>query len=161
MGGWDRTNQSLTPSQKGILDSVVDTGQRLGMSPDLIHAVANQAFYESSLGRFRTNPRHPQTKGLFQYKQTTWDGNSRPDKLDINSDSDQITLMYRDAMRYKAQYEKALTSGGLRSPLSFEQYVELNHHMGDNALEKGDRLPSDFNQKVENFGFSILQFPSM
>jgi hypothetical protein len=153
------TDQALTPSQQGILDNVVDTGRRLGMSPDLIHAVANQAYYESSPGRIRTNPAHPNTKGLFQYKQGAWDQNSRPDHLDINSDDDQIGLMYRDAARYKAQYGRAVANGALRSPLSFEQYVELNHHMGDHALQKGKTLPSDFNKKVAGFGLRILNLP--
>jgi hypothetical protein len=131
----------------------------MGVNPDLIKTVANQAFYESSLGLRRKNPTNPLVKGLFQYKQATWDANSRPAKLDINSDDDQIALMYRDATTYRNQYNRDIASGALKAPLNFDQYVELNHHMGDYALQHGKELPSDFDGKIGRFGFRVLSLP--
>lgn len=153
------TALSLTPSQRDILDKVVDTGQRMGMSPDLINIVANQAFYESSLGLLRKNGQNSNVKGLFQYDQPTWDRHSRPNALDIDSDDDQVGLMYRDVMHDKARYQQGVATGAIPSSLNFEDYVEVHHHLGDSALTKGEGVPPKFRPRINAFGLRILSLP--
>ena len=153
------TTPSLTPSQRNILDQVADTGRQMGMSPDMIGLVANQAFYETSLGGQRVNPGNSKVKGLFQYRQDTWDGHASPDAPDIASDRDQIVRMYQDAVRYRARYEREVANRELKTPMSFEDYFEFHHHLGDSAIKKGKQLPSEFHSRIKNFGFRILSLP--
>ncbi len=153
------TAPSLTPSQSNILDRVVDTGRQMGMSPDMIGLVANQAFYETSLGGRRVNGSNSKVKGLFQYTQDTWDGHALPNAPDIASDPDQIVRMYQDVARYRARYEREVANRELKTPMSFEDYFEFHHHLGDNAINEGKTLPSDYHSKIKTFGFRILSLP--
>lgn len=148
------TSLRLSPGQKTVLDAIIDGGVAKGYDPSAIAVVADQAFYESSLGRLRTNPTNSSVSGLFQYDNPTWTYLGHSD-ISIGKDADQISAMYQDLDKYNQDYAAGQKSGYVPKYLPFSDYVEVQHHLGDNSGAWGSPVVSDYNKKSTALG---LQF---
>ena len=119
----------LSPGQAMKLASIIDYGYSNGYGASEIVNVANQAFYESSLGSLEgPNGSHV---GMFQYAAGPW-ADLGHSNLDINNDKDQIKAMFQDETNFEARYSAGIESGSVPKSVSFADFLEIKHHAGQN-----------------------------
>jgi hypothetical protein len=153
------TRTALDSGQVKILNAIVDYGKANGYDPSVITIAANQAFYESALGRIRSNPTNSSVTGLFQYNKPTWEA-MRHSGLNINSDQDQIKAMYLDIMNYYWRYLNRQASGKIPPTISFPNYIEIKHHSGPNDEHWNSPHVAAYESTSATLGFQIGASPA-
>lgn len=148
-------NVHLSESQIKVVEQIIDYGFSHGYSPGSINVMIGQAFYESSLGSLRNNPTNPNVTGLFQYDANTWNdlGHGATDRF---SDAAQIAAMYKDLDKYWARYETNTTAGAMPTGLSFAEYFEVKHHLGNSSTDFTNPVVAEYEAKEKYLGFSVV-----
>lgn len=126
-----KVNINLTAAQAAIVDQIVDYGKDHGYSDTDVDVAVADAYYESSFNNGITNGTHI---GLYQYDQQTW--SDLGETGSIYNLSDQIAAIYHDITKFDPRYTTAYANNtdGLRTDgLSFGQYFEIKHELGDSA----------------------------
>lgn len=142
----------LQQSQIDTISAIVDYGKSHNMHQYQIHIAVNQAFYESSLGLLTHNPSNSSVTGLYQYNSSTWSALGRG-SLDINSQADQIHAMYDDIVAFGSLYSQGFMGGAIPTDVTFDQYIEVKHHLGSNSTDWHNPVVSDYQNKEDHLGF--------
>ncbi|WP_184429137.1 hypothetical protein [Xanthomonas campestris] len=154
------TGANLSQAQSNTAATIVDYGLSHGFLFSDIKIAVNQAFYESSLGTMESNPSNSSVQGLYQYNAATWSdlGHSA---LNRASDSDQVAAMYSDIVAFHSRYNSGIGSGAIPSTLTFENYIEVKHHLGSNSTDWNSAVINDYQGKVTILGLTtIVQGPA-
>jgi hypothetical protein len=123
----------LDPQQSLILDQIVDYGLDHGYTAKEIAVAAIDAYYESGFKQSAVNGSHI---GLFQYNPSTWSANGEVGN--INNAFDQIRAIFNDITKYESRYTTAwndASTGLAASGLSFGQYFEIKHELGNSSTD--------------------------
>jgi hypothetical protein len=157
-----KANINLTAAQAAIVDQIVDYGKDHGYSDAEIDVAVADAYYESGFNASATNGSHT---GLFQYNSTTWA--SLGEAGSINSATDQIAAIYHDISKYESRYASAMSTNAdsiATDGLSFGQYFEIKHELGNNSTSwlatnpiTGNRYISDWSSKDNGLGLQITK----
>jgi hypothetical protein len=147
-------NVHLSASQLAVVDKIIDYGFSHGYTPGSINVMIGQAYYESSLGSLRNNPTNPDVAGIFQYDANTWSdlGHGATDRF---SDAAQIAAMYQDLDKYWVRYENNINASAIPSGMSFAQYFEVKHHLGNNSENFTSPIVADYGAKERTLGFTV------
>jgi len=153
-GGHDLAyHVALDAAQLSAFGQIVDYGVAHGYSSDAVRIAVDQAYYESSFRQSATNGSHV---GLYQYNTDGWNGMGHAG-ANINDQSSQIAAIYNDIMAFGQQYTSLHSSGAIPWELSFEDYFEIKHHLGQNYATPGDaasmNVVNGYNDVAIQFGF--------
>lgn len=141
----------LSDKQIAMINKIVDYGFSHGYGTQAMDVAVRQAFYESSFGKIVDNPTNSSVKGLYQYDANTWHDLGH-DGMDRSSDSDQIKAMYQDIDKYWNRWESG-ASQQVPGNYTFEKYMEVKHHLGNNSTDWNNSVVNDYTNKSNNLGF--------
>jgi hypothetical protein len=161
-GGHVYTTQiNLSVLQTAVIDYILEYGKVHGYSNAEIDVAVADAFYESSLTPNAALSGH---YGLFQYNVETW---STFETGNIYSYRDQVAAIYSDITKFESRYATAISTnayGIATYGLTFGEYFEIKHELGDNATNwlavnpaTGSQYIQDWESKDQTLGFSITR----
>jgi hypothetical protein len=115
----------------------------------------------------RPRPRAGQGAGvyrLFHYNVSTW---STFETGNIYSFRDQVAAIYSDITKFEPRYANAMSSnanGNATDGLSFGEYFEIKHELGDSSTnwlavspDTGNQYIEDWQSKDQTLGLSITK----
>lgn len=142
---------ALDAGQLSTMGQIVDYGVAHGFSSDGIRTAVDQAYYESSFNQSATNGSHV---GLYQYNTDGWNGMGHAG-ANINDQSAQIAAIYNDIMAFGQQYTSLHSTGAIPWDLSFEDYFEIKHHLGQNYPTPGDAASMNVVNAYNDTAFTL------
>lgn len=137
----------VSAAQESIISQIVDYGFSRGAPEETIALIATIAYKESSFGDKLQNPAS-NARGLFQYMPASW--KERHEKLNRDSNPDQITAMYDDIDYFRARYTEHLSQDKIAGTMTFPEYAYACHYRGPYKPQKFDGDP-EVKQVVSDF----------
>jgi hypothetical protein len=132
----------ISDAQYKVLDAVVDYGYAHNASQQAIQTAAVQAYYESSFGQNLVNPTSNAT-GLFQYMPKTWSDYGFAGS--ITSNTDQVVAIYQEIDKFTARYNDNKVSQAIPATMTFNEYFEVKHHLGDSSQSWDSSVVTEIN----------------